>query len=133
MARINSNIDPKQLHRLHLIAEYREITMVPAALRRSLRTKDIGVILRSIPRKFTLNSGHVKFFYDKMVFLQGRFDTLVKEMEFRGYTTDISRKEAFNGLPHEFYNNWESSRDDDAIVLDRIRLRKEQKPHLYSK
>ena len=36
--------------------------MVHAALRRSLKSKH-G--LQGIPPKFTLNTGHVKFFYDK--------------------------------------------------------------------
>ena len=54
MTRINSDIDPKLLTRVHLVAELREITMVPAALRRSLRTKSPDDIIKSIPLKFLI-------------------------------------------------------------------------------
>ena len=131
MTRINSNLPPQELKRAHLIAELREITMVPAALRRSLRTKRQEDILKSIPKQFTLNSGHVKFFYDKQKFLQERFNSLCDEMERRGYTPDRSRARSFDGLPGEFYGTWSSTKADDDVVRERIALRIAQKPHLY--
>lgn len=131
MTRINSNLDPRTLKRMHLLAELREITMVPAALRRSLRTKLITDILSGIPNKFTLNKGHVSFFFDKQTFLLDRFNRLADEMERRGYKPDRSRVIAFAGLPLEFYKTWESTFEDDEIVRDRIALRIAQKPHLY--
>lgn len=131
MTRINADLDPKTLKRMHLLAELREITMVPASLRRSLRTRMQNDILRSIPKQFTLNTGHVKFFYNKLQFLQNRFDRLVAEMQSRGYTPDTSRKEAFLGFDNVWYGDWESTPADDAIVTERINLRIAQKPHLY--
>lgn len=132
MTRINSNLDPKTLKRMHLIAEYREITMVPAALRRALRTKSKQEILASIPQKFTLNAGHVKFFYNKQGFLIKRFNALIAEMKRRGYKYNLSRADAFMGFDSEFNYNWESTPEDDAIVQERIALRISQKPHLYT-
>lgn len=131
MTRINSNIDPKLLKRMHLVAELREITMVPASLRRSLKTKSKREVLKSIPKKFTLNSGHVLHFYNKLGFLQNRFDQLADEMERRGYNPDRSRKVAFDGFDDDFYGDWESNTEDDNIVLERINFRISQKPHLY--
>lgn len=131
MTRINSNLDPKQLKRLHLMAELREITMVPAALKRSLRTIEPQRIKQSIPKQFTLNAGHVKFFYDKLGFLKRRFDILADEMERRGYTPDRTRKSMFDGFHSMWYNDWESNSNDDKIVKDRIEFRISQKPHLY--
>jgi deoxyribonuclease (pyrimidine dimer) len=116
---------------MHLIAELREITMVPAALRRSLRTKSSDEILIGIPKKFTLNTGHVKFFYDKQKFLRNRFNQLADEMERRGYAPDRSRIVAFTGFEIQFNNDWSSTKDDDAIVIERINYRISQKPHLY--
>ena len=72
MTRINAGVDPADLKRAHLLAEWREITMVPASLRRSLRTKTKNEVLRSIGPAFTLNRGHVTFFYDKMLYLRKR-------------------------------------------------------------
>lgn len=131
MTRINAGIKPSLLHRRHLIAEYREITMVPAALRRSLRTKTIRDIKNSIPKAFTLNSGHVKFFYDKQKFLQDRFSALCSELESRGYRFDKDRGVAFEGLPEVFYSDWNPTEIDNAIVWERIKLRISEKPHLY--
>ena len=131
MTRINSNLDPKVLKRAHLLAELREITMVPASLRRSLRTIPAGKVKQSIPKSFTLNQGHVKFFYDKLGFLQKRFGKLADEMERRGYTPDRSRIAAFDGFDAMWYNDWQSTKEDDDLVTERINLRISQKPHLY--
>lgn len=131
MTRVNSDIDPKLLHRLHLIAELRELTMVPGSLKRSLMSSSHLMILSRIPKKFTLNSGHVLFFYNKLEFLQKRFDRLCDEMEKRGYIADRSRRTAFDGFNSVFYNDWTSTPEDDNIIHERIALRKSQKPFLY--
>ena len=131
MTRVNSDIDPKLLHRLHLIAELREITMVPGSLKRSLMTSSRLIIISRIPKKFTLNSGHVLFFYNKLTFLQKRFDRLCDEMENRGYTADRNRIVAFDGFDPRFYNDWTSTPEDEDIIHERIALRISEKPHLY--
>ncbi len=116
---------------MHLLAELREITMVPASLRRSLRTKSKEAVLKSVPANFTLNKGHVTFFYDKLGFLELRFISLVDEMARRGYTADFNRIDAFAGFDEEFYGNWTATDVDNAIVQERINFRISQKPHLY--
>lgn len=131
MARINSNLDPKVLKRAHLIAEYREITIIPGTLKRALKTKTKEEVLKSIPKDFTLNKGHVSFFYDKQQFLIERFQRLCKEMEVRGYKTTPSRAIAFEGFDKEFYQSWQSTSNSDRLVEERIALRISQKPHLY--
>ena len=105
--------------------------MVPAALRRSLRTKSADDVLKSIPDKFTLNAGHVKFFYDKQFFLIQRFNALCFEMQRRGYTPDWRRSDAFFYFPDEFYGIWRATEQDNDLVRERIALRISQKPHLY--
>lgn len=131
MTRINAGVAPSELKRAHLIAEWREITMVPAALKRSLHSKSINEVLRSIPNDFTLNSGHVKFFYDKLVYLKQRMGRIEQEMRLRGYDVDMSRYTAFDGLPKDFYNEWTETNSARQIVLERISLRISEKPHLY--
>jgi len=86
MTRINSDIDPKQLMDQHLMAEYRELPMVLSSLRRSLRTQSEREILKKIPPRFTLNKGHVLFFYNKLTFLKDRYTRIVDELLNRGYT-----------------------------------------------
>ena len=132
MTRINADIDPSTLHRRHLIAELREITMVPAALKRSLRTKSKEDILRSIPKTYTLGTGHVRFFYDKQKFLANRFMKLIAEMERRAYSPDRLRITAFNGFDPEFNNDWKATDAANALVQSRINERIQQKRHLYT-
>lgn len=131
MTRINSNLDPKLLKRAHLIAEWREMPMVPAALRRSLRTKTPEQIIQSIPKNFTLNTGHVKFFYNKLTFLKTRFNLIADEMERRGYTPDRSRANAFENFDKIWYGTWTPTASDDVIIVNRINQRIAEKPHLY--
>ena len=129
MTRINAGINPSQLHRRHLVAELREIAMVPASLRRSLRTLTPADIISRIPKTFTLNSGHVLFFYNKMEYLRKRFQSLCDEMENRGYYADRSREITFNGFEDVWNGDWECV--DPSIVWDRIQQRMAEKPHLY--
>jgi len=117
---------------MHLVAELREITMVPASLRRSLKTRDPESIQKGIPSEFTLNKGHVTFFYNKLGFLIKRFNRLADEMERRGYSPDRNRVIAFDGFDNQWYGNWESTNKDDDIVIERINFRISQKPHLYT-
>ena len=131
MTRINADLDPSTLKRMHLLAELREITMVPASLQRSLRTRNSVDILKGIPSKFTLNKGHVTFFYNKQQFLMERFHKLADEMERRGYVPDRSRVVAFAGFDTMWNGTWTASAGDNAIVQERINLRISQKPHLY--
>lgn len=132
MTRINSGVNPEELHQRHLIAEYREITMVPAALKRALRTKTIDSVLKSIPRKFSLNKGHVSFFYDKQLYLVHRFNRLIDEMKKRGYNYDQYRDVAFmENIPTIFYGDWKETEEARNEVIERIRLRVSEKPHLY--
>ena len=105
--------------------------MIPAALRRSIEARTAEDIHNGIPKDFTLNKGHVTFFYDKLKFLIKRFNKLADEMERRGYSPDRTRIEAFDGFDKQWYGDWESSNKDDEIVLERINFRISQKPHLY--
>jgi len=105
--------------------------MVPASLRRSLRTKSLDSVLNSVPPKFTLGKGHVTFFYDKIGFLKTRFERLCEEMVLRGYTCDRTRGTAFEGFPDVFNGGWVADELDNSVVQARINFRISQKPHLY--
>ena len=131
MTRINAGVAPHELHRRHLIAEYREVPMVPAALRRSLRAGTPENVVRRIPAAFTLNAGHVTFFYDKLGYLQSRYDALVSEMLLRGYAPDPSRVLDLSGIPATFHGGWEETSAARTLILERIAQRQAEKPHLY--
>ena len=131
MTRINI-IHPSELTDQHLIAEYREIFMVGSALQRSLKSKNWDV--KSIPNKFTLNTGHVKFFYDKGKYLDIRYSQIISEMKRRGFNCDPNRsfpREIF--IENKLYNHWSPTLEDYKIIEQRIQDKINQKPNWYRK
>ena len=132
MTRVNI-VPPSELHDQHLIAEYREITMVPASLNRTLNSK-MGLIGEKISKRFTLNSGHVYFFYDKGLYLDKRYNEIVTEMKLRGFNPDSSRvfpKQIF--IDNDLYNDWTPTLEDQKLIRQRIQERINSKPEWYRK
>jgi deoxyribonuclease (pyrimidine dimer) len=133
MTRINL-VHVKDLADQHLFAEWREIKMVPAALRRSLKTRNIDNILAGIPKRYTLNKGHVTFFFNKMQFLTERYKLLTAELISREY--NINTEDDFRifcgDLPAEFRHvEWHPDEQEIAVNVERILLRISEKPQWY--
>ena len=131
MTRINADYELKKLTDQHVMAEYRELPMVIAALKRSLRTQPTNTVLKKIPNSFTLNKGHVTFFYNKLTFLSKRYDRLIIELKERGYKLDADRKLDFNDIPDVFFNDWHAKEKDNIIIENRISEKIQMKPHWY--
>jgi deoxyribonuclease (pyrimidine dimer) len=131
MTRINI-IPVSELTDQHLIAEYREITMVPAALTRTLNSKS-GFIKKKIPDRFTLNTGHVYFFYDKGLYLYNRYDNIVEEMILRGFNPDLKRIFPKDIFPFELFNDWTPTIKEQEVVRSRIKEKIAIKPTWYRK
>jgi len=111
MTRINL-VPPSELYDQHLFAEFREIKMIPKSLARSLAAgrargvaDPVAWVLDRAPKAFTLNTGHVSFFYDKGAYLGARYYLLRQELECRGFN---------------FYRN--SALDPDLTMLSDRRL-----------
>ena len=132
MTRVNADLPPDLLLDQHLMAEYRELPMVPAALRRSLRTRPHESIMSGIPESFTLNKGHVTFFYNKMKFLRERYQLLQEELLSRKYGIDLNRKLDLSELSEEFFNDCIFTPKDRRILVDRISHRVSEKPTVYT-
>lgn len=82
MTRINV-VSVETLTREHLIAEYRELPRVfKLAFNAGLSSKNWS--LRQ-PPYYTMGTGHVLFFYDKLKFLADRQKQIILEMLKRGY------------------------------------------------
>jgi len=130
MTRINL-VDPSELTDQHLIAEYREIFMVGGSLNRTLNSK-VGYREDRVPKRYTLNTGHVYFFYNKGAYLHKRYHELIDEMKKRGFQPDSTRvfpTSVFkdNGL----YNDWMPSIEDYKIIRQRIEEKIAMKPNWY--
>lgn len=76
MTRINT-IDPSFLADQHVFAEYREITRIASLAKATDQ-----------PPEYVMGTGHMKFFYDKGLFLLKRCHDLYTECRKRGYNTE---------------------------------------------
>lgn len=132
MTRINI-ILPKELYDQHLLAEYREIFMIPAALSRTLKSK-VGLDLGRYPKRYTLGRGHVVFFYNKGKYLSRRYSLLRNELKKRGFRLNEGRK-----FPDKIFkeNNlfldWQPQNNDFKIIRKRLKEKIKLKPKWYKK
>jgi deoxyribonuclease (pyrimidine dimer) len=123
MTRINSNIDPRRLTDEHLMAEHREIKRLPHCLKTRLSAKRHN----AIPVRFTLGTGHVTFFLDKMVFTKDRYLRLHNECRRRGFDVQ-DYSENWNRVPQEYNQDYTMSDEDERIIVERIKERIETSP-----
>lgn len=133
MTRVNI-IAPSELYDQHLMAEFREIQHVGPALQRSLNRKTTPFDKKEIPKKYTLNKGHVTFFYDKGLYLCNRFNKIRLELIRRGF--NINTKTQFNiaNFPEDgFRNDWTPTEEEIQINVERIMKRLNEKKDFYTK
>ena len=122
MTRINV-VPVQELSREHLVAEYREIARVPNNLKKSLTRKGKPFCLSEIPPDYVLGTGHVKFFFNKMLFLQKRFEELVKEMIRRNYTPTYVDSSIFIPEDKTYYNDYIPTKEALEKNINRIKER----------
>lgn len=115
MTRINVGVEPWELPRAALLAEHREITRIPNAVREG-RAKGSPV------DRFKLGMGHVRFFYDKLGYLKRRYEALYRECRRRNYNV-TDKRAAFDGLPEEIMGDYHAKPIDRRKVLDRLDAR----------
>lgn len=132
MTRVNL-VPVSELANQHLFAEFREIRHIPKALARSLKTQSVEKILKKIPKEFTLNTGHVLFFYDKGEYLRKRYELLKEELIVRGY--NFNQESKFDPDDVMFDPTWNGDYKPDeralAIIRERISEKIMQKPEFY--
>lgn len=130
MTRINL-IPPSELHDQHLVAEYREIQRIPSYLRRSLN-RATPFDVSEIPDRFTLNKGHVKFFYDKLGYIQERYNHLADEMKNRGMNVNCEFPD-LSDLPKWTKGEYSPTERALRIIRNRIKSKVDEKPNWYKK
>lgn len=138
----------------HLFAEFREIKMVPKSLRRSLlaaEKRDVKAhgykdgyvqkmmgqahVLLKVPPAFTLNTGHVSFFYNKGAYLRERYEALRVELRKRGINFDetslLDDAGVFASLPAEFNQQYTPTEGALELVRQRIAEKIALRPRWY--
>lgn len=121
-------VPPSELTDQHLRAEHLELTLVADAFRRTLASAS-GFVPKKVPSRYTLNTGHVYFFYNKGLYLHRRFDLLTKEIHARGFRASL--KFPFDIWPTHLYNDWTPEDGDFAVIRARIGERVMRKPYWY--
>lgn len=128
LTRVNL-VPPQELSDQHLMAEYREIPMVPASLRRTIASRR-GFDPNRIPPAYTLNAGHVMFFYDKGGWLRRRYGALVCELLWRGIRVDPgARSVAWDVFQVD--QPWQPTEVEVEVSRSRIKERLALKPFWY--
>jgi len=113
MTRINVGIPPAELVNQHLLAEHREIKRIPNCVAKGKYN------MEGIPDQFKLGTGHVKFFYNKLLYLKYRYVRLYKECIKRGFNVQNYIK-AWDNVPEELMNDWKVQWYDIRIIKERI-------------
>lgn len=116
MTRINTGINPQTLTNKHLLAEHREIKRIPNNVRKGKCN------FKSIPKEFTLGTGHVAFFYNKLLYLKNRYESLYSECIKRGLNVQYYG-DCWDGIPDELMNDYIPREYDIKIIEERIRER----------
>ena len=116
MTRINVGVDPSELNTKMLIAEHREIKRIPNCI------KSGRYSMENQPKSFTLGIGHVKFFYDKILYLRNRYKRIHSECVRRGF--DVQNfGDSFANIPERLMNDYIETESDRKMILERIALR----------
>lgn len=116
MTRINIGVPPKQLTNKHLMAEHRELKRIPNVVAKGKYN------INRVPKEFTLGTGHVSFFYDKLLYLKERYIELYEECRFRGFNVQ-NYLSCWDGVPQELMNSYKPTQRDIDIVTERIKER----------
>lgn len=101
-----------------LIAEHREIKRIPNCIKSGRYSLD------GMPVNFTLGTGHVKFFYNKLAYLRRRYELIYRVCVGAPNHFNVTYYgSAFNGLPDALMGNYEPTINDRALLVQRLHER----------
>lgn len=128
MTRINL-LSPSELADQHLLAEWRELPRIVTIVRNKIiQHKPIIVGV-----KYTMGAGHVRFFYNKLLFLSQRHQVLVAEALKRGFHLGYVDQISLADIPKCYCQDYQPSQEDLQISLTRIYDKLQQKPDWYTR
>lgn len=123
MTRINV-VDPSELHNKHLMGEIHEILRVHGLVRKAQERKINKYNFKQKidqPSKYTLGSGHVKFFYTRLGYVTNRYYLLCEEAKKRGYNVNpIHKEDLLTGIDQFWIGDYVPT--PEAIEINRARL-----------
>ena len=137
MVRINL-ISPRSLSDQHLIAEYNEILMLLGYVKKFPS-------LDGLPERYSLGGGHIRFFKNKLKYLEKRHRAIVREMRKRNFSINRNfdlRLKAYvqvkdsdeyfrDQLSSAHMGDWIPREEDIKIIKKRIIDKIKLKPKWY--
>ena len=114
-------ISPKLLSDQHLLAEHLEIMMLIDYARKHPSG--------DTPSRYCLGKGHIRFFRNKIKYLQKRFALIQKEMKARGFRPKA--KLSVKGVSRKLLNDWAPMAGDKKLIKERILWKIRNKPSYY--
>lgn len=121
MTRINV-VPVEELHYSHLVAEYRELPRVFTLARNAQR--DILGGRKKLPAEWTLGTGHVTFYFDKLKYCSDRYEQLTKEMQNRNYNPKpIATESLLKGIDIKLIKDYIPTKEALEENRKRISLR----------
>ncbi|ELW0836455.1 pyrimidine dimer DNA glycosylase/endonuclease V [Escherichia coli] len=129
MTRINL-VHVKELADQHLMAEYRELPRVFGAVQKHVQARK-RVRDFKINSTYLLGSGHVTFFYNKLLYLQKRHIEIVNECLRRGMKIQNIELNDISGFPAEFCNDYVPSESEIKMSRERLIEKLQMKPTWY--
>lgn len=116
MTRINLGINPSKLCDQHLLAEHREMKRIPNVMLSGRFS------WKGIPSHFTLNTGHVKFFYNKLDMLHLRYSRIYDECVNRAFKVSYYGNSFLdaNNLFHSRNVLYEVTQRDVDLITKRL-------------
>lgn len=124
MTRINL-IPVEELTDQHLLAEHREIKRIPNVI------KSGKYNLKWIPAHYTMWTWHVKFFYNKLIFLLKRYWELRKECWERGFVVENYAENFLYNFDYDLLWDYTPTEKEIAISKERIAEKIKLKPSFY--
>ncbi|PIZ51623.1 hypothetical protein COY27_02820 [Candidatus Woesearchaeota archaeon CG_4_10_14_0_2_um_filter_33_13] len=121
MVRVNL-VNPKKLADQHLIAEYDEILMLVAYIKRYPEVD-------GIPEEYCLGEGHMRFFKNKLDYLKKRHELIKKEMKKRNF--QVNKTVDLQGFNEKNKGNWIAKKEDLNLIKKRIITKLRLKPTYY--
>lgn len=134
MTRINV-IAPEELHKKHLLGEIHEITRVYGLVRkaqdRKINKYNVKEKLKQ-PLQYTLGTGHVLFFYTRLMFVTERYYALCKEAISRGYNVNpIDENSLTQGIDKWWFGDYdvtqEAIEENKTRIAERLEQMKKEK------
>lgn len=113
-------LDPSDLTNEWLLANHREIPRIV----NELIEHPERLVLKDIPKQFTLGNGHIKYFRNKLLYIAKLHQATIEECKKRGINYDKSITVELDKLPDHIkmfcLNDWTPSREDHRVLILRL-------------